>query len=67
MSDQLLRLTEVIDLVKKSRATIYMDMKRGDFPQSISIGRRAVAWKRSDLDEWLDSRPQSTAAHQAGA
>lgn len=58
MSEQLLRLPEVIDLVKKSRATIYMDMRRGDFPQSISIGRRAVAWRRTDLDMWLDTRPQ---------
>ena len=58
MSEQLLRLPEVIDWVKKSRATIYMDMRRGDFPQSISIGRRAVAWRRTDLDMWLDTRPQ---------
>ena len=58
MSEQLLRLPEVIDLVRKSRATIYTDMKRGDFPQSISIGRRAVAWRRTDLDKWLNTRPQ---------
>jgi prophage regulatory protein len=58
MSEKLLRLPEVIDLVKKSRATIYMDMRRGEFPHSISIGRRAVAWRRSDLDMWLDTRPQ---------
>jgi prophage regulatory protein len=67
MSEQLLRLPEVIDLVKKSRATIYMDMRRGDFPQSISIGRRAVAWRRADLDMWLNSRPLSTPYYQAGA
>ena len=65
MSEQLLRLPEVIDLVKKSRATIYMDMRRGDFPQSISIGRRAVAWRRTELEVWLDNRPQSTAAYQS--
>ena len=64
MSDQLLRLPEVIALVKKSRGTIYVDMKRGDFPQSISIGRRAVAWKRTDLEVWLDTRPPSIAAYQ---
>ena len=67
MSDQLLRLPEVIALVKKSRGTIYVDMKRGDFPQSISIGRRAVAWKRTDLEVWLDTRPPSIAAYQPGA
>jgi prophage regulatory protein len=66
MSEKLLRLPEVIELVKKSRATIYMDMRRGDFPQSISIGRRAVAWRRTELEFWLDTRPQSTAAYQSG-
>jgi prophage regulatory protein len=58
MSEQLLRLPEVIELVKKSRATIYLDMNRGDFPLPISLGRRAVAWRRSDLDVWLDTRQQ---------
>ena len=67
MSEQLLRLPEVINLVKKSSATIYMDMRRGDFPQSISIGRRAVAWRRTELEVWLDTRPQSTAAYQSDA
>ena len=60
MSEQLLRLPEVIELVKKSRATIYMDIKRGDFPQSINIGRRAVAWRRTEIDVWLNTRPQTT-------
>lgn len=67
MSDQLLRFPEVIALVKKSRGTIYVDMKRGDFPMSISIGRRAVAWKRTELETWLSARPQSSAAHPPGA
>jgi prophage regulatory protein len=59
MNDQLLRLPEVITLVKKSRGTIYVDMKRGDFPRSINIGRRAVAWRRSEIEDWLLTRPQS--------
>jgi prophage regulatory protein len=58
MSEELLRLPEVAKLVKKSRATIYTDMKRGDFPKPISIGRRAMAWKQSDIDVWLNTRLQ---------
>jgi prophage regulatory protein len=65
MNDQLLRLPEVIRLVKKSRGTIYVDMKRGDFPKSINIGRRAVAWKRAELEDWLDTRPKSRPDQQA--
>jgi prophage regulatory protein len=60
MSEELLRLSEVVKLVKKSRATIYTDMNRGEFPLPISIGRRAVAWRRSDLDVWLNTRLQRT-------
>jgi prophage regulatory protein len=60
MSEELLRLPEVAKLVKKSRATIYTDMRRGDFPLPISLGRRAMAWRRSDLDVWLNTRQQRT-------
>ena len=56
MSEELLRLPEVVKLVKKSRATIYLDMKTGDFPKPISIGRRAMAWRLSDIDVWLNTR-----------
>jgi len=58
MSEELLRLPEVAKLVKKSRATIYTDMRRGDFPKPISIGRRAMAWRLTDIDAWLNTRLQ---------
>jgi prophage regulatory protein len=31
-------------------------MKRGDFPQPVKLGARLVAWRESDVAEWLDSR-----------
>ena len=35
-----------------SRSLIYDLMARNQFPRPILIGRRAVAWKESDLVKW---------------
>jgi prophage regulatory protein len=48
----------------KPKSSIYADIKRGTFPSPVKIGQRAVAWRESDIDAWLKSRP--TAALHAG-
>ena len=59
MTHQLLRLPEVIASVKKSRASIYNAVRLGEFPPPIRIGIRSVAWRRLDIDQWLESRPSA--------
>lgn len=39
-----------------SRSTIYAMMARGEFPQPVRLGLRAVGWKESDVAAWLASR-----------
>lgn len=31
-------------------------MRREEFPKPIKIGRRAVAWRESEIREWIDGR-----------
>ena len=31
-------------------------MAQGQFPRPINIGRRAVAWPLSVIDEWIEAR-----------
>jgi prophage regulatory protein len=50
------RLPVVEDRVGLSRSSIYLRMSKGLFPQSISLGGRAVGWLESDIDEWLEQR-----------
>ena len=38
-----------------SRATIYRLMEAGEFPQSVKIGLRAVAWPSSEVQEWIQA------------
>lgn len=52
MQDQpirLIRLKEVMALTGLSRSYVYQLIGEADFPQSISLGARAVAWVQSEV------------------
>jgi prophage regulatory protein len=42
-----------------SRSTLYEWIKRGDFPRPLKLGARIVAWRESDVNEWLESRQRA--------
>ncbi|EKO3406802.1 AlpA family transcriptional regulator [Vibrio fluvialis] len=48
-----LKLKEVMEKTALSRSAIYRKMNDGEFPQSVSLGDRAVAWVESEVDEWM--------------
>ena len=53
---KLLRLPEVISRTGYKRSNIYQLMNLGDFPKSVQLGPRAVAWLSSEIDQWIDDR-----------
>ncbi|MBL4874249.1 MAG: AlpA family phage regulatory protein [Rhodobacteraceae bacterium] len=46
------RRSSVEKITGLSRSLIYEMMAREEFPRPIRIGRRAVAWRESDIAEW---------------
>ena len=56
MPVNLIRRPEVEARTGLSRSTLYDWMKRGDFPLPLKLGTRIVAWRESDVADWLDSR-----------
>ncbi|MBY8210886.1 AlpA family transcriptional regulator [Vibrio diazotrophicus] len=48
-----LKLKEVMEKTALSRSAIYRKMSDEEFPQSVSLGDRAVAWVESEVDEWM--------------
>jgi prophage regulatory protein len=56
MSKKFIRLPEVKNKSGLSRSSIYLRMSNGEFPLSISLGGRAVAWLDTDIEQWLDER-----------
>lgn len=51
-----IKLPEVLQIVKCSKAKVYSEMKKGNFPKPIKLGDRAVAWVMDDVTEWLERR-----------
>jgi prophage regulatory protein len=52
-----LRPRDAARYVGLSRPTIDRWRKAGKFPKALQLGAQAIGWCRSDLDEWLNSRP----------
>lgn len=50
-----LKLKEVMEKTALSRSAIYRKMNEDQFPKSISLGDRAVAWVESEVEEWMES------------
>ena len=55
-SQSILRLPKVKERTGLSRATIYLRMQQGSFPNSISLGARAVGWLESDINFWIEEQ-----------
>ena len=53
--NQLLRLSEVKQLVGLSGSAIYRRLDARSFPSSVSVGPRSVRWRRRDVEAWLAS------------
>jgi prophage regulatory protein len=58
----LARRQQVEQLVQLSRSTIYAAVKAGTFPPPVRIGARAVAWRVSEVEQWLEARPLAMAS-----
>lgn len=57
MKMRFLRLKDVMSLTGLGRSTIYKFMADEiDFPKTVPLGGRAVAWVESEIEEWMEQR-----------
>ncbi|MFL1553681.1 AlpA family transcriptional regulator, partial [Pseudomonas sp. D47] len=50
---RLIRLKEVKHATGLGRSTIYKYIEEGNFPKSVPLGERAVAWVESEVVGWV--------------
>lgn len=60
--DTLLTMPEVEALVHFSKPTIYQMIREDRFPKQLHLGPNKVAWLRSEVMGWIDSRPRGRMA-----
>lgn len=58
MPDVLLRLPAVKARTGLSRSSIYLRIKRGNFPAPFALGARSVGWLESEVVAWIADRPR---------
>lgn len=54
-NERFLKLPEVLKILPVSRATFYAGIKGGRYPSPVKLGPRAVAWRLSDIDAYINS------------
>ncbi|GAA6205386.1 AlpA family transcriptional regulator [Thalassotalea sp. SU-HH00458] len=63
---RLIRLKEVMEITGLGRSSIYKFISEGAFPQSISLGERAVAWELSEVEEWISIKIEERTNNNKG-
>jgi prophage regulatory protein len=56
----LLKRPEVSRRTGLSRSTLYVWMARGAFPKPIKLGIRSIAWRESDIEDWINERERES-------
>ncbi|MGF6211959.1 helix-turn-helix transcriptional regulator [Comamonas sp. 4034] len=57
--DRLLQINVVQQLTGAGRQTIYRWMDSGAFPLAVRVHGKRIAWKESEINAWIDSRPRA--------
>lgn len=60
--DRLLRLPDVEVATGLKKSTLYVLMKRGEFPRCVQVTPRCVAWPESAVLQWVQDRITQAAA-----
>ena len=57
LRSKLMRLPEVMEVIGiKGRVTIWRWVKAGTFPKPVKLGPRLHAWRRADIEQWIETR-----------
>ncbi|HFE7554828.1 TPA: helix-turn-helix transcriptional regulator [Salmonella enterica subsp. enterica serovar Newport] len=59
-SDRFLRLRQVEDKIGFGKSWIYRQIQLQQFPPSIRLNSRHVAWLESEVDAWIHKRIRLT-------
>lgn len=58
-SDRIIRIREVIEITGLSRSSIYLLIKKGEFPAQVKLSTRSSGWFRREIKNWVDTRPRA--------
>lgn len=51
---------------RKTRLFLWRAARAGRFPAPLKLGEHRIAWRRDEIETWLESRPRAVYAKQGG-
>lgn len=61
MPNKIYRLPDAMAVTGLCRTSLYNALAANDFPEPVKLGKRAVGWLESDLDDWVATRQKRNA------
>ena len=58
--------TQVMSICGMSRSSVYLSIKNGQFPSPVKLSTRSIAWLRSEVIAWVESRIKATRGEAVG-
>ena len=55
-----LRLGDVLEKTGLGRSTVYRMVAERTFPAPVKLAKRAVGWRRDDVQQWTLARPSTS-------
>lgn len=55
-----IRLPEVLALCGKSKSSVYLAIKNGEFPAPVKLSARSSAWIQSEIAAWAAARVKAS-------
>jgi predicted DNA-binding transcriptional regulator AlpA len=52
--EKLIGITSIVNMLQRSRASIYRDIARGAFPKALKLGHSS-RWRQSEVDAYVES------------
>lgn len=56
MSEQIIKLPEVVKTTGLARSTIYKLISENSFPKQIKLTSFSSGWIQSEVDQWIEER-----------
>ena len=52
----IMRVKDVLAEVGVCRKTLHVWRTNGNFPRALRLGPNTIAWRRADVEQWLNER-----------
>ena len=60
IGSELLTRSDLEKILGLKKSAIYVAMRERGFPAPIQLSKKAVRWRRDEVEAWIASRPRAT-------